>query len=174
MMTDNTGSRRTHTQPHTHIQCADEALSWIRGELHLHIRQQKNAYANADNADSNQRAPFPPLLLLPPLPSLPFLSLFTSLSLFIAACLFLSLSLSLSGPVSPSFTISSLSPTCLKQLIAVYSLPPLNVSVLISDISKQSLVLSYQRRVYVSVAFSGYRSGSGSARALGSAGLMSG
>lgn len=39
----------------------------MKHKLHLHFRWQKNAYANVDNADNNQRAPSPSLspLFLP-------------------------------------------------------------------------------------------------------------
>lgn len=57
------GSRRIHKHTHTHtnLQCADKAVSWICCEPHLHLSLQKNAYANEDNADRNQKAPSPPL-----------------------------------------------------------------------------------------------------------------
>ena len=176
MMTDNTGSRRTHTHSPTHTYSAPTRLLvgfavsciCILGSRRMHMQMPTMLIVIKGHLSLR----FFFSLLFPR--SLFCLSSPLYLSLSLLVCFSLSLSLSLSGPVSPSFTISSLSPTCLKQLIAVYSLPPLNVSVLISDISKQSLALSYQRRVYVSVAFSRYRSGSGSARALGSAGLMSG
>lgn len=75
MLTDNTGSRRIHsharTHPPTHLQFADKALSWICTEPHLHFWLQKNAYANADKADSNQRAPSPSSSLAPLFFSLP-------------------------------------------------------------------------------------------------------
>lgn len=123
-MTANTGSRRIHanahtpTLTHTHacIQCADEAFSWICSELHLHFGEQKNAYANEDNADSNQRAPSPACLSLLPLTSSP-LSSSLYLSLLVSVFLVLPLPVNLPNPLH-SVTLSRLSQAA-EQLIAL-------------------------------------------------------
>lgn len=112
MMTDNMGSRRIHTCTHTHTYT--HTVCRIYNELHLHFRQQKNAYANADNADSNQRAPLPrPHHLFP-------LHIFVSRS----SSVFFSLSVSPSQPfpiLFDSVTFSLLTQTA-RQLITVYLL----------------------------------------------------